>query len=78
MMITADSWDSTKTAKEMETGVCNCNSDFNLFSGNGDIYEGEWFNNKIQGRGVYNFSSGACYKGEFYNNLRNGEGEYIL
>ena len=50
---------------------------YNL-SANGDTYEGEWQDNRMQGKGVYKFSSGALYKGDFYNNQRHGEGEYLL
>jgi len=32
----------------------------------------------MEGKGIYEFASGAVYKGDFVNNQRNGEGEYLL
>ena len=43
---------------------------------NGDIYLGEWVDNKIQGKGVYYFVEGEYYDGKFVNFKRNGTGIY--
>ena len=41
---------------------------------NGDIYMGEWKNNKIEGVGKYYFYNGTRYEGEWKNNKREGYG----
>ena len=43
---------------------------------NGDIYLGEWQNNKIQGKGIYYFSVGEYYEGKFMDFQRHGGGIY--
>ena len=42
----------------------------------GEIYEGEWKDGKIDGKGTYNFSNGNVYKGEFKDNGINGQGTF--
>ena len=44
---------------------------------NGDIYEGEMRNGKMEGKGIYRFSSGERYEGEFKNNMFDGKGVYF-
>ena len=41
---------------------------------NGDIYMGEWKNNKREGNGIYYFYNGDRYEGEFKNNKIEGIG----
>ena len=44
---------------------------------NGDIYEGNWKNNKKEGKGVYYFNQkGEKYKGNFFDDYPNGKGIY--
>jgi hypothetical protein len=40
----------------------------------GDKYEGQLFNDKIHGKGVFKFVSGSVYKGDFQNGVRDGYG----
>ena len=35
-----------------------------LIHSDGDVYEGEWLNDKANGIGVYTYHNGATYKGE--------------
>ena len=42
---------------------------------NGDKYEGEVENNKLNGKGKYYFSEGGYIKGEFIDGFLNGQGE---
>lgn len=35
---------------------------------NGDVYEGEWVNNKANGKGKYQIVEGPTYIGEWVNN----------
>jgi hypothetical protein len=46
---------------------------------NGNVYEGEWKNNSIHGRGIMNYKSGniSFYNGEWKNNKWNGIGTKI-
>lgn len=39
-------------------------------------YEGEWVQDQMHGRGVYNFATGATYDGEFQHNNFHGVGCY--
>jgi len=44
---------------------------------NGDIYEGEWVDNKMQGEGSYTYSKTKdIYSGSWLNNKKHGEGRY--
>jgi hypothetical protein len=43
---------------------------------NGDVYMGEWQNDKATGRGsFYDASQGVRYKGEWLNDAQHGQGE---
>lgn len=40
---------------------------------NGDVYDGNWVDDKKNGRGKYYYaSSGDCYEGEWRNNVKSG------
>ena len=41
---------------------------------NGDTYKGEWKDNKMHGKGVYQFSDGAIFEGYFQNGIKCGQG----
>ncbi|MCB8818319.1 cell wall-binding repeat-containing protein [Desulfosporosinus shakirovi] len=41
---------------------------------NGDVYSGEWKNDKMNGRGVLVYSDGTEYSGTFVDNKREGQG----
>ena len=41
-----------------------------------DQYEGEYVNDKFEGKGKYTYITGNYYIGEFKNGKRNGKGEY--
>ena len=43
---------------------------------NGDTYEGEWHRDKMEGRGVFTWPSGARYDGEWKAGKREGRGVY--
>jgi len=43
---------------------------------NGDKYDGEWKNDKRNGKGIYTHASGNIYEGEFKDNKRNGKGTF--
>jgi len=44
---------------------------------NGDIYEGEWIDNKMQGEGTYTYKkSGDIYSGSWVADKKSGQGEY--
>jgi hypothetical protein len=35
---------------------------------NGDVYDGEWFDNKRRGRGTLKYSDGTVYDGDWRDN----------
>lgn len=37
-----------------------------LIHADGDVYEGEWKDDKAHGKGFYNHTDGARYEGEWY------------
>ena len=41
---------------------------------NGDKYDGEWFNDCINGKGTMTWENGDKYTGEWLNEMRNGFG----
>jgi hypothetical protein len=41
------------------------------------IYDGEWKENKKNGKGFYDYLNGTTYYGEYKENLREGEGKLI-
>ena len=41
-----------------------------------DQYEGDYVNDKFEGKGKYTYITGNYYIGEFKNGKRNGKGEY--
>lgn len=47
-----------------------------VFNTGAEQYEGEWLDDKMHGRGVYRFATGAIYDGEFQANLFHGSGSY--
>ena len=45
-----------------------------LVHADGDIYEGEWEEDKANGYGVYIHVNGAQYEGYWKNDLQDGQG----
>ena len=43
-----------------------------FYHADGDIFEGEWKNDKITGYGVYYHTNGAKYEGEWLNDNQHG------
>lgn len=43
-----------------------------------ESYEGEWFDDMIQGYGVYNYLTGAVYDGEWHAGKHHGHGTYYF
>ena len=41
---------------------------------NGDKYEGDWFVDKITGKGIMTYSNGNIYNGDFFEGKRSGNG----
>jgi len=40
----------------------------------GDVYEGEWRDDKASGKGVYRHYNGAKYEGEWHDDYQHGFG----
>jgi hypothetical protein len=43
---------------------------------NGDIYHGEWKDNKLHGDGSFIYANGDIFSGKFENGIRTGQGTY--
>lgn len=44
---------------------------------NGDVYEGEWVDNKMHGEGTYTYKkSGDIYSGSWKDGIKSGDGRY--
>ena len=41
-----------------------------------DIYEGDWVNNQMHGKGIYKFRNGDIYEGDRVNGKKHGYGTY--
>ena len=48
-----------------------------MYYNNGDRYEGDWNNNKKEGKGVFIWPDGKKYEGDFKDNKRDGYGTLI-
>jgi hypothetical protein len=44
---------------------------------NGDIYEGNWLNDKKHGEGFYSYENGDVFQGFFSNGVKSGAGSYM-
>lgn len=49
-----------------------------FYFANGDVYVGQWVENKRSGRGIMYFEDGDRYEGEFLNDKFNGKGTYFF
>ena len=47
-----------------------------LVMNSGDVYEGNWKNNKRHGQGKYTYSNGEWYSGNWVNGVSQGKGEF--
>ena len=45
-----------------------------MIHADGDIFEGEWFNDKAHGQGKYTHFEGAIYEGTWVNDKQHGHG----
>lgn len=45
-----------------------------LIHADGDVYEGEWKDDKAHGKGFYNHTDGARYEGSWYEDKQHGYG----
>jgi hypothetical protein len=43
---------------------------------NGDVYDGSWVEDKIEGQGIYKWPNGTKYEGYFSAGLMNGQGKF--
>jgi len=42
----------------------------------GEVYDGQWANDKMEGQGKMTMPNGCVYEGAFANNAYNGKGKY--
>lgn len=49
-----------------------------MYYANGDIYEGEWSNDKRHGNGMLRLANDNRYEGEWKNDMKNGHGKYFF
>lgn len=45
---------------------------------NGIVYDGEFTDNRITGKGAYKWPDGSTYEGEVKDGLRHGFGKYMV
>ena len=48
-----------------------------IYKNSNEIYEGNFINNALTGKGVYTWGNGDYYTGDFINGKMHGNGEYI-
>lgn len=57
--------------------IINVETKFRYYYLNGNTFEGEWREDRKEGRGVYTYTTtGEKYEGEWRNGERNGKGNY--
>lgn len=44
---------------------------------NGNTYTGDWKDDAIDGKGVFEYSNGDKYEGELENGIMNGKGKFM-
>lgn len=49
----------------------------NISYANGDSYQGEMINDKMNGKGIYYYSNGNKYEGDFQDDKKNGKGIFF-
>ena len=49
-----------------------------LYYANGDIYQGQFKNDKFHGKGYYRSALGITYEGDYVNGIKEGHGKYTL
>jgi hypothetical protein len=47
-----------------------------FYFNNGDVYDGNWINDKMEGQGVFKWPNGTKYEGNFSAGLMNGQGKF--
>jgi hypothetical protein len=62
-----------KTKEKLPPGYRN----FRYRFSHGGIYEGQWFEGKMHGKGVFTFPNGNVYDGNWANNKMEGLGKFI-
>jgi hypothetical protein len=45
---------------------------------NGNVYEGDFLNDKMHGKGIYRIKDGAVYDGDWLTGMKHGKGKYIF
>lgn len=46
-------------------------------TGKGNVYKGQYYKGKAQGKGTYKWQNGEIYTGEWHQGLRNGKGKWV-
>jgi hypothetical protein len=57
-----------------KNGLLNCNTKSIVKYPDGDYYNGQLYNNSINGYGIFTYVDGEVYDGEFINGVRSGYG----
>jgi len=63
-----------KKIKERGMVYCIVSNIGVLFCADKGKYDGEWVEDKKEGRGVFNYSNGEIYDGDWSDDKKNGQG----
>ncbi len=47
-----------------------------FYFNSGDVYDGNWVEDKIEGQGIYKWPNGSKYEGNFSAGVMNGQGKF--
>ena len=59
-----------------ESGVITNSTAKAPIAGNGDVYVGDWADNKQDGQGTYTYANGTNYIGAWKEGVKDGQGTY--
>ena len=76
MLSASEAWALPNCPSNLNAIWTNCVGTITYASG--DIYVGEWKDNKRNGQGTITYVNGATYVGEFKDDKRNGQGTFTF
>lgn len=66
--------DGTDIRGIWNNGILQCDKKTKIKFPNGDVYNGQTFNNMLSGIGIYYYNDGEIHEGEFINGIKTGFG----
>ena len=49
-----------------------------MYYSDGSVYEGEWYNDQRNGKGILSLANGNRYEGMWERDMKNGDGKFLF